>query len=122
MLSRQRTTAAAGTALAGLLLAAAPAVAHSAAPTAAPSSAVVQSMRGYCGYYDFSKTTRRGDVGNRVKEVQCIINGWAGGEVLDVDGEFGPRTASWVVDFQEMNGLRGDGVVGPETWAALRSL
>ncbi|WP_169314148.1 peptidoglycan-binding domain-containing protein [Streptomyces piniterrae] len=76
----------------------------------------------YCGYYDGNATTGRGDRGDRVREVQCLINLWNGGTPLQVDGDFGPRTESWVVYFQDVNGLGVDGIVGPETWNALRGV
>jgi len=36
-----------------------------------------------------------------------------------VDGVFGPRTLSAVMEFQRRSGLAADGVVGPRTRAAL---
>lgn len=35
------------------------------------------------------------------------------------DGVFGPRTRQSVINFQSVNGLLVDGIVGPQTWAAL---
>ena len=43
-------------------------------------------------------------------------------EVGELDGIFGPKTEQAVKHFQEVNGLLVDGVVGPQTWAALFSL
>ncbi len=36
------------------------------------------------------------------------------------DGEFGPGTESALEAFQSANGLTADGIVGPQTWQALR--
>ncbi|MFE1770017.1 peptidoglycan-binding protein [Streptomyces sp. NPDC059008] len=120
MRTRQRAVFAAAAALSGLLLALAPAA--SATPVEARGTTSVADASGFCGYYDGSATTRRGDHGDRVREIQCVINAWNGGSPLAVDGSFGPRTESWVVYFQDVNGLQVDGVVGPETWAALRAV
>lgn len=38
---------------------------------------------------------------------------------LSVDGDFGPGTEAVVVEFQKSKGIEPNGVVGPETWAAL---
>jgi peptidoglycan hydrolase-like protein with peptidoglycan-binding domain len=38
---------------------------------------------------------------------------------IDVDGDFGQATEEAVMEFQEENELEVDGIVGPNTWAAL---
>lgn len=118
----QRATLALTALMGGLVLALAPAASATAA-TAPASAAVDQAaVKAYCGYYNGSATTRRGDTGDAVREIQCIINLWNGGSPLHVDGVFGPRTESWVVYFQDVKGLKVDGIVGPHTWAALRAV
>ncbi|GGW90191.1 hypothetical protein GCM10010383_19620 [Streptomyces lomondensis] len=74
-----------------------------------------------CTYYSGTELTRRGDSGQRVVQVQCMLAkrgydlGGAG-----VDGRFGKDTAKAVRGFQRDKGLDADGKVGPRTWAALR--
>ncbi|MFI6765489.1 peptidoglycan-binding protein [Streptomyces sp. NPDC050355] len=117
-----RSRAAALSVAAGLLLATAPTAAHAAAPAASPvPAAAPQQVRGHCGYYDGQAITRRGDTGDGVREIQCLINYWSGRSVLDGDGDFGPQTESWVAHFQDVRGLLPDGVVGPQTWKSLRA-
>jgi len=55
-----------------------------------------------------------------VREAQQHLNrlGYNAGEV---DGIYGPLTASAVRAFQQRSGLTVDSVIGPQTWAALRS-
>lgn len=55
-----------------------------------------------------------------VKQLQQALVA-AGYEPGSVDGSFGPQTESAVTAFQQDNGLSADGVVGPETAAALNS-
>ena len=54
--------------------------------------------------------------------LQRALNKWAGGATpLTLDGIFGATTESRVNTFQSFNGLEPDSIVGPKTWAALRS-
>ncbi|MGC0398126.1 serine/threonine protein kinase [Streptomyces sp. SAI-126] len=75
-----------------------------------------------CTYYAGNGRTRLGDSGKRVQQVQCILTerGYSVGST-GVDGEFGSGTESAVRSFQSERGLSADGVVGHDTWAALRS-
>ncbi|HEY0699109.1 MAG TPA: hypothetical protein VGD43_15015 [Micromonospora sp.] len=45
-----------------------------------------------CGYYSGTELTQYGDTGNRVKEVQCLINLGFYPYYLTVDGKVGPIT------------------------------
>lgn len=69
---------------------------------------------------------RRGSRGPAVQELQSRLNGWlttegarTGLRLLVTDGIFGPRTEAAVRAFQRARQLRGDGVVGPQTWGQL---
>ena len=63
-------------------------------------------------------TLRQGSGGQHVKRLQTELaaNGFRPGVA---DGEFGPRTLAAVKAFQRARGLEVDGIVGPNTWAAL---
>lgn len=62
---------------------------------------------------------KRGSTGTDVKTLQALLNGW--GYQLDVDGNFGAKTETAVRSFQQRMGLKSDGIVGDQTWAALTS-
>ena len=63
------------------------------------------------------KSIKKGDNGERVKELQqLLINA---GLSLTADGDFGSFTKAKVQEFQRNNGLVDDGIVGASTWAAL---
>ncbi|RSN73464.1 serine/threonine protein kinase, partial [Streptomyces sp. WAC 05379] len=75
-----------------------------------------------CTYYSGTELTVRGNRGQRVVQVQCMLTkrGYSVGS-SGVDGEFGSATLAAVKQFQGAKGLEVDGEVGPNTWAALRS-
>ncbi|MDH6622793.1 serine/threonine protein kinase [Streptomyces sp. LBL] len=75
-----------------------------------------------CTHYSGNGRTRQGDSGKRVLQVQCMLTrrGYSVGST-GPDGEFGPGTASAVRSFQSARGLEADGIVGHDTWTALRS-
>lgn len=61
------------------------------------------------------KTTRKGDSGELVKEIQRTLD-------IRIDGQFGPGTERQVYAFQKANNLEPDGIVGPQTWNALNNV
>ncbi|MFE9646113.1 protein kinase [Streptomyces sp. NPDC006365] len=75
-----------------------------------------------CTHYSGNGRTSQGDSGKRVQQVQCMLTkrGYSVGNT-GVDGDFGPGTESAVRSFQSGKELAADGVVGRETWVALRS-
>lgn len=74
-----------------------------------------------CNYYSGTALTQYGDKGERVLEVQCILNarGYNIGP-SGVDGDFGSDTRAAVKRFQGSHHLQVDGQVGVQTWPALR--
>ena len=63
-------------------------------------------------------TLRQGDSGDAVIELQQLLN--AKGINIAIDGVFGEATRTAVVKFQQQNRIATDGVVGTQTWQALR--
>lgn len=61
---------------------------------------------------------KRGSKGVAVRRLQEALK--AAGFSLEIDGDFGARTEAAVRDFQRKKGLDVDGVVGDDTWKALR--
>ena len=65
-------------------------------------------------------TVRLFDRGDQVAQVQQAL--CDRGAFLVVDGLFGRATEAAVIAFQTRAGVTPDGVVGPETWAALAAV
>jgi hypothetical protein len=63
---------------------------------------------------------KKGSKGELVRELQTRLNS-LGFNCGTVDGDFGPKTDSAVRAFQKAAKIGVDGIVGPQTWAALES-
>jgi len=75
------------------------------------------------GCYTWSGTLRQGSSGDAVTRLQIRVAGWVtSGEVLTIDGQFGPRTAAAVQRFQAAYGLAADGIAGPQTFGRIYEL
>jgi len=86
-----------------------------AAPTAPTAQAQPQAS-------SCPPTLSIGSTGQWVRELQWALNQYpyyVSGPLLAVDGDFGPKTRTGVIDFQKYYGLEVDGIVGPQTWGAL---
>ncbi|MBK3577376.1 peptidoglycan-binding protein [Streptomyces sp. MBT65] len=64
-------------------------------------------------------TVAYGNNGVEVAEAQCLLRR-AGISPGGIDGDFGPLTFGAVKALQKRAGLHVDGMVGPQTWKALR--
>ncbi|MGW7260584.1 peptidoglycan-binding domain-containing protein [Streptomyces sp. NPDC054834] len=80
-----------------------------------------------CGYYHGYGPVRAGVTypDKRVTEVQCLINentSWTSyNPPLPMNGIIDQATARALVTVQRHAGLTADGIVGPDTWNALRT-
>ena len=63
---------------------------------------------------------RTGSRGDDVKTLQGRLHD-LGYYTDEIDGQFGPGTKAAVIDFQQVNGLEADGMVGAETRTLLYS-
>lgn len=65
-------------------------------------------------------TLRRGNKGEAVKELQTLLSGLGYNlGPCGVDGDFGRATEAAVKAMQKDAGIKVDGIVGPQSWAAL---
>jgi len=62
-------------------------------------------------------TLREGATGQAALQCQAFLNAW--GASLSVDGAFGAKTEAAVLAFQRAQGIKADGIVGPQTRAKL---
>jgi hypothetical protein len=69
-------------------------------------------------------TLREDSRGEEVRHLQETLNRFGyrdgSGQPLRADGDFGDRTQQAVMAFQLAHGLKGDGIVGPQTMDALK--
>ena len=99
------------------------AAALTAPANAAPQPDATPSSTAADGCYTWSGTLEEGDSGDAVRELQIRVAGYADyGEVLGLDGEFGPNTKEAVTRFQDAYGLTSDGVADSETFDKIYSL
>ncbi|MGI9426613.1 MAG: peptidoglycan-binding domain-containing protein, partial [Hyphomicrobiaceae bacterium] len=63
-----------------------------------------------CDGPEITRNLRKGDSGEQVKTLQCLLKSYHGADVA-VDGDFGNGTRAAVRSFQRKNGLTADGVV-----------
>jgi len=68
-----------------------------------------------------SRLLYEGTVGYDVLQLQMILQS-LGYDPGPIDGIFGPRTKNAVMRFQRDNGLKVDGIVGPETMKIINIL
>jgi peptidoglycan hydrolase-like protein with peptidoglycan-binding domain len=125
-----RTRLALLTAIAALGTGLALAPAAQAAPAAAPAASVSPAGVFGCNFTDATPTIQFGSTGAAVREAQCLLKFWGFGGLLGtsgpnhdgVDGDFGAKTRAAVRAFQTaFCNLRVDGIVGTNTWRALRT-
>lgn len=80
------------------------------APTPEPTKPVVEGL----------PTLKQGDASDVVRAAQFLLNGrGCSVGIWGADGDFGPMTKAAVLAFQRRRSLEADGIIGPETWAAL---
>lgn len=70
------------------------------------------------GAFGQDRTLYWGSSGPDVTKVQALLNRW-GYYTGPIDGYYSGKTFRSVQEFQRKNGLLVDGIVGPQTWAAL---
>lgn len=78
---------------------------------------VVLAWQGHQAFAQ-NKVLHWGSSGPDVKKVQATLNRW-GYYTGPIDGYYSGKTQQAVKNFQRKNGLRVDGVVGPQTWSAM---
>ena len=94
---------------------AAPAV--TAPAVAAPAGAAPADAPGAAPAGGTRQVLARGSQGDTVIQLQNLLRDLD--FAVAVDGDFGPGTEVAVTRFQSENKLTADGIVGPQTWAAL---
>jgi zinc D-Ala-D-Ala carboxypeptidase len=88
----------------------------------APAAVTAATIAGD-GCYTWPRVLSAGASGSDVTRLQIRVAGWvASGEVLGIDGQYGPATTRAVSRFQSAYGLGADGVAGNATFAKIYEL
>ncbi|MFJ9613125.1 peptidoglycan-binding domain-containing protein [Streptomyces noursei] len=74
-----------------------------------------------CAFYSGNALTVYGQLGDRVKQAQCLLANRHYLTWKDVTGNYGAKTRTAVKKFQTAHHLDADGKVGKGTWRALYS-
>ncbi|TDC78156.1 D-Ala-D-Ala carboxypeptidase family metallohydrolase [Streptomyces hainanensis] len=73
--------------------------------------------------YTWNRTLSQGASGEDVRQLQIRVSGYpAYGQVLAIDGAYGPATAAAVTRFQQAYGLSADGIAGQQTFNRIYAL
>jgi peptidoglycan hydrolase-like protein with peptidoglycan-binding domain len=75
-----------------------------------------------CNFTTARPTLSQGSSGTAVKQLQCYLNFSLDDDPLAVDGSFGSLTEAAVLEFQRCNRKTPDGIVGSQTWGALKTV
>jgi peptidoglycan hydrolase-like protein with peptidoglycan-binding domain len=74
----------------------------------------------FLAHHPLPPTLQVGSTGAAVAGLQSALNQWGSRgtwEMLDVDGDFGPKTELAVKILQKAAEIDLDGIVGPQTWS-----
>ena len=73
--------------------------------------------------YRSTKATpiQKGDKGTEVKKLQRFLK-WIGLYLGEIDGDCGEKTELATILFQEMNGLKADGVFGSKSLSVAKKI
>lgn len=63
-------------------------------------------------------TIRSGSIGPAVLSLQILLNAKAGAN-LQLDSEYGPKTAAAIAAYQKSKGLTADSICGRDTWTSI---
>ena len=69
--------------------------------------------------FSYCPVLRTGSTGAAVRIAQAALSYKLNRWELEIDGIYGEQTKQAVIDFQKMNGLEVDGIIGRFTWLAL---
>jgi hypothetical protein len=88
-----------------------------------PESNATTSATGLVEVFDFSgyKTIQFGDTADEIVAIKTVLNRQTPSPNLTIDNKYDMDMKNAVVDFQNRNGLLGDGVIGGKTYAKLNA-